>query len=253
MSTSGNSSFSSAMSRRKEAHTGSASFRDKLDRFEEYPDVRHRTLIREENRNSHIGPGTYDVNDRAGSRMHRVRSPVMYRQTDSQYTDKTFISAAPPVGTYDIPRIMSPPTVPSKRVQHTSSFKTSGRERGLLSNAVLYQTLNEDKTMSNIGPGMYDLSQCPSYMGQQLISPTKSDRRYRAHRARDAQERDSRPSTGESSPHNDKPRISDIFLESRNSRPSSPSPVSALFTQISFSPAERMMEIQSVRDLPDYK
>lgn len=52
----------------------------------------------------------------------------------------------------------------------------------MLTNGKYFQTLNEDKTMSNIGPGMYDLSPYPSYLGRQLINPTINDYRYRHHR-----------------------------------------------------------------------
>jgi hypothetical protein len=76
---------------------------------------------------------------------------------------------------------LSPVTSPSKQHQTTSSFKNSGREKSLLTNGKYYETLREEKTMSNIGPGMYDVSPYPSYMGQQLINPTIIDYRYRQH------------------------------------------------------------------------
>jgi hypothetical protein len=80
-----------------------------------------------------------------------------------------------------IPRILSPVTTPSIQQKTTSSFKNSGREKTLLTNGKYFETLREEETMCNIGPGMYDVSPYPSYMGQQLINPTIIDYRYRQH------------------------------------------------------------------------
>jgi hypothetical protein len=79
----------------------------------------------------------------------------------------------------------------------------------LLTNGKYFQTLNEDKTMSNIGPGMYDLSPYPSYMGQQLINPTITDYRYRQHRETDQRTHD--PNSTHLSEKSKRLSMNDIF------------------------------------------
>lgn len=146
----------------------------------------------------------------------------------------------------------------------TSSFKNSGREKSLLTNGKYYQTLNEDKTMSNVGPGMYDLSPYPSYMGRQLINPTMNDYRYRQHREADYKnehntvhfiDRTKRLSMNDiigknsslSSTTVQRPHTTSSVTQ--NQQTTSPNRVSIKEKQVI---SERNNDIQSVRALPQY-
>lgn len=134
----------------------------------------------------------------------------------------------------------------------SSCFEGSGRSRGLMPNGKVFQTLNEAATLSNVGPGMYDMSQSPSFMGRQIINPTINDRRYRANRARDAIAREMKSQHRASTAPSGVTRSS---LLTESIRLNTPSPTPAQIPQsgvCSISPAERNHDIQSVRNLPDY-
>jgi hypothetical protein len=149
-----------------------------------------------------------------------------------------------------------------------------------LTNGKYYQTLNEDKTMSNIGPGMYDLSPYPSYMGQQLINPTITDYRYRQHRENDERSQNTNSST-HFSERSKRLSMNDIFGKTSQTQsqaqqrphtssssliqhPSSRSPGPAATTGAPVASSgrltikekqvlsERKSDVQSVLNLPEY-
>lgn len=140
-----------------------------------------------------------------------------------------------------------------KKHKMSSCFEGSGRSRGLMPGGKVFQTLNEAVTLSNVGPGMYDLSQCPSFMGRQIISPTMNDKRYRANRTRDAFARDMKSQQRASTaPSMTRTGLSLMADSGRTSTPSpTPSQTPAPYV-CTISPAERNHDIQSVRNLPDY-
>jgi len=72
----------------------------------------------------------------------------------------------------------------SMGIQVTSSFKSSGRSKQLLSDGQRFQTIRNEG--SNVGPGSYDAGS--SYIGRISTSPTANDRNFRANRAKDKNE-----------------------------------------------------------------
>ena len=92
-------------------------------------------------------------------------------------------------------------------------------------------------SLANLGPGAYDIR--PSYMGQQLISPTVNDRRFRASRADRPPSRAATPDSMTQSGHISSGRSSTpSFKREEKITP--------------FTPAELQHEIDTVRGLPDY-
>ena len=145
----------------------------------------------------------------------------------------------------------------TKKHKMSACFEGSGRDRALMPNAKVFQTLNEDVTLSNLGPGMYDLSNCPSFRGRQQINPTVNDRRYRANRARDAAGRElmSRQQRAVTAPSTLVTTSTFTGPSADRGRTSTPSPTAPFFmttNQCSISPNERIRDIESVRNLPNY-
>lgn len=184
--------------------------------------------------------------DISTSTYRRVASPVMRKSSPNTLPARC---ATPPVGSYDVlPNIVftffsceqirrfpeSPPTI----ISSTSSFRNSGRDRSLLlQNSNFYQTLNEDVSLANLGPGSYDAR--PSYLGQQLISPTMNDRRFRASRI------ENRPPSRAATPDS---LSGHVTPTARSSTPS----FKREEKTAPFSPAELKHEIDTVRALPNY-
>jgi len=84
-----------------------------------------------------------------------------------------------PIIWLQLPRIMSHQTPGSEiGIEISSSFKTSGRSKEIMDNCKYFKTTHEELKASNIGPGSYDY--VPSYMGQQMISPTIKDVTFRS-------------------------------------------------------------------------
>lgn len=210
----------------------SAAFLDGVQRFEEYPSVRKQALSVEIKQFEHLGPGSHHRDDISTPTYRHVSSPVMRKSSPNTVPARC---PTPPVGSYDIRRF---PESPPPIISSTSSFRNSGRERSLLlQNSNFYQTLNEDISLANLGPGSYDAR--PSYMGQQLISPTMNDRRFRASRA------ENRPPSRAATPDSLSGRATPT---ARSSTPS--------FRReekiIPFTPTELKHEIDTVRALPNY-
>ena len=239
----------------------SASFRSTLNRFEEYNEVRHKKFNREEDRNSHLGPGIYEPNDDSLSINSRCTSPKMYPEPFKD--EKNFVSTAPPVGTYNLPRDMSPSSFAhvenSSSRNMTSSFRSCGREKPLMGCAKIYMTLREDLKTSNRGPGMY-LNVTPSFGGRVSYSPTLSDPRHRANMATSLSTTGSVPGMEEThSPKQKQPRppISDLWRPSTSAQAASvtaekKNKTSPFAHSISVPPAELKRNIDQVRSLPDY-
>lgn len=237
----------------------SASFRSSLNRFEEYNEVRHKKFNREEDRNSHLGPGAYDPNDDTVSIYSRCTSPKMY--PEQMKDEKNFVSAAPPVGTYDIQRDLSPTSFAhvenSSSRNMTSSFRSCGREKPLMGCAKVYMTLREDLRTTNRGPGMY-LNVTPSFGGRVSYSPTLSDPRHRANMASSLSTAGSVSSMeGGYSPHKQsRAPISDLWRPSTSARAEASASANekktASIKQSFISDAELKRNIAQVRGLPDY-
>jgi hypothetical protein len=242
----------------------SASFRSSLERFEEYGEVRHKKFNREEDRNSHLGPGIYDPHDDTVSVYSRSLSSKMYPEKNVR-DEKNFVSSAPPVGTYDIPRDMSPTTFAhvenSSSHNLTSSFRTTGREKPLMGCGKIYMTLREDLKTTNRGPGMY-LNLTPSFGGKVSYNPTFSDPRHRANLARSLSGASSLGSgdygSTSASKHQPRAPISDLWrpstsvLAAASAKDKKNTAIKTLDTHRFVSPAELKRNIDQVRSLPDY-
>jgi hypothetical protein len=236
----------------------SASFRSTLDRFEEYNEVRHKKFNREEGRTSHLGPGLYDPKDDCISIYSRCTSPKMQTELITK-DEKNIVSAAPPVGTYDIPRDMSPSTFAhaenSSSRNMTSSFRSCGREKPLMGDAQLYMTLREDIKSTNRGPGMY-LNVTPSFGGRVSYSPTLADPRHRAIMASTLSSAGSVVSLDSGRSGHKQPRapISDLWRPSTSSaiEKKNTTAMKTLDTHSFVSASELKRNIEQVRSLPDY-
>ena len=114
-------------------------------------------------------------------------------------------------------------------IKISSSFKSSGRSKNLMDNCINYQTLHNDANSSNIGPGSYDCP--PTYMGQVLLNPSIRDKSFRMKMI----QQDGSHRT----------RLSPI-------KPPIPKMIEKKFLQKNpvDSPAERLSEIDNVRNLP---
>lgn len=240
----------------------SSTFRSTLERFEEYGEVRHKKFNREENRNCHLGPGLYEPKDGSVSIYSRCTSPKMYSELIKK-DEKNFVSSAPPVGTYDIPRDMSPSTLVhlenSSSRNSTSSFRSCGREKPLMGCGTIYMTLREDLKTSNRGPGMY-LNVTPSFAGRISYSPTLSDPRHRAHLASSLSSAGSLHGldNGGRSGSAKQPRapVSDYWRPSTGSQATAAekktTALNTLDTHSFVSAAELQRNIEQVKNLPDY-
>jgi hypothetical protein len=92
------------------------------------------------------------------------RSTPLYRYrggrsaTISRSEPPTELPRAPAVGTYQVPRILDD-IVPERDdtfgYKRTAAFKSSGRSRPLMSDAIHFATKREEETYSNLGPGSY--------------------------------------------------------------------------------------------------
>eukprot|EP01038_Epipyxis_sp_PR26KG_P008030 gene8030-10879_t len=119
-------------------------------RFDVYPSIRNQKNHKELMVSSNIGPGSYDV--KFSQRPHTVS--LVKSNLQSSIIRK---SSAPPPGTYEIPRIMTPAHPGSELgIRISSPFKSSGRRRDLMDDAEHYVTLRESEKMSNLGPGSYE-------------------------------------------------------------------------------------------------
>jgi hypothetical protein len=241
----------------------SASFRSSLERFEEYGEVRHKKFNREEDRFSHLGPGIYEPKDDTVSVYSRSTSPKMYPELIKR-DEKNFVSSAPPVGTYNIPRDMSPSTFAhmenSSSRNLTSSFRSCGREKPLMGCAKIFMTLREDLRTSNIGPGMY-LNLTPSFGGRVSYNPTLSDPRHRANMASSLSSAGSAHSLdggGGRSAKQPRPPISDLWRPSTaaaaaaSATEKKKTAMKSLDTHSFVSASELKRNIEQVRGLPDY-
>jgi len=162
-----------------------SSFYDKTKRFDEYPSLRKAKSSTETKILSVVGPGTYSPPAASRSSLALVHSSSNSLYGRERTLGEPFWpkSESPPVGIYNISRIMSTTPGSEQGIQITSSFKSSGRSKELMSNSLLYKTCHDDITSSNIGPGSYEF--VPSYLGQQLISPCIREKSYRTKRLND--------------------------------------------------------------------
>lgn len=111
--------------------------------------------------NGNLGPGSYDINAPALSRPASRRSggsPGMAKSNIPAQYGIVRPATAPPVGTYDLPRILSPGVSNiDSGLQITSPFLSrGGRNKVLMTDGIHYSTLREDLCLSNIGPGYYN-------------------------------------------------------------------------------------------------
>lgn len=101
---------------------------------------------------------------------------------------------------------------------------------------------------------MYDISPFPSYRGQQLITPSFSDRRYRNHRQHDDHHHSSRRMSDLHQTR--RPSMNEILGKSIPQRPhtsaASFSTVSNNSQIVTISPNERLHDIEIVKNLPEY-
>eukprot|EP01041_Mallomonas_annulata_P010184 gene10184-21225_t len=132
----------------------SSAFNDQIDRFEEYSSQRHVPSKFFRARDTHRGPGTYDVPAaaRASLAVLRVSTPALYNR--DRCLQESFWPK--PEGA-PIPSIMSQTPGSEWGIQVTSPFKSSGRSKELMLNGSLYCTKHDLVYSSNVGPGMYDM------------------------------------------------------------------------------------------------
>lgn len=163
-----------------------SAFHDSIaDRFEILPNSRKYYTPKQLYQSGNLGPGSYDPQpaQRAKLAIIRASTPSLYsrdRKLDEPFWPK---SESPPVGCYTIPRIMSADPGSDRGKSITSSFKSSGRSKALMGDAILFQTKNEVLHMSNMGPGSHDT--VASFGGKLLISPNMRDPAYRARRLKE--------------------------------------------------------------------
>lgn len=196
-----------------------------------------------------IGPCSYEPRDNSLSNFPRASSPKMSPELIVR-DDKNFVSFAPPVGTYNIPRDLSPSPVShvdaSSNRNLTSSFRTSGREKPLMGCGNIYMTLREDLKNSNRGPGMY-LNITPSVSGRVCYSPSFSDSRHRANLVSSPITDVGSGRQSQRNRYNDTPCSTPLPTPSKK--------MSSLRNSESFcsvSPSELKRNIEQVRNLPDY-
>mmetsp|Transcript_32717 Transcript_32717/g.33365 ORF Transcript_32717/g.33365 Transcript_32717/m.33365 type:complete len:198 (-) Transcript_32717:373-966(-) len=179
-------------------------------------------------KHTNVGPGAYDVHPakRANNTILRTSTPSLYnteRHLDEPFWPKR---AGAPVGSYNIPRIMSAATGSEHGIEVTSCFKSSGRLKDLMRSGELYQTKHDAARSSHLGPGVHEI---PSLIGASSSS---------AQRTRAAMEREKTPmrkgrhrTKGELPKFSKSKRENDILIDSE---------------------FERRTEIEIVRKLPDY-
>lgn len=156
-----------------------------INRFETLPNSRKYFTPKQLYQAGNLGPGSYDPQpaQRATLAIIRASTPSLYgsdRKLEESFWPK---SSSPPVGSYTIPRIMSSDPGSDRGKSITSSFKSSGRSKALMGDAILFQTKNETLHMSNMGPGSHESVQ--SFGGKMLVSPHMRDPAYRARRLKE--------------------------------------------------------------------
>jgi len=119
-------------------------------RFDNSAGIRKSKSFYENRRTSNLGPGSYD--SQSGFRTLKSAGGI-----SKTYFPPERQCYAPPVGIYHLPRIMSPGALGSETgVEVTSAFKCQGKGL-LMRDGEHYNTLREDKKLSNLGPGYYDM------------------------------------------------------------------------------------------------
>lgn len=133
-------------------------------RFDDTSSSRKEATFNEKLNRSNLGPGVYE-------HAHDFRNVVPLRPTRVTCLQKTIVplqssivqkARAPPIGTYNIARLMSPSCREGLgqgiHIHTTSSFRSTGKAKDLMFDAKRYQTMRRDVYECNIGPGTYDVT-----------------------------------------------------------------------------------------------